>query len=379
MSMNPTRVLCAALLSAAAVFSAGCWGVWRASDYGVSTSQTRISSEWIPNASLARQDTSPEYPNGRYVFLPGSDRLLVISQVTSWADRPPEEMSEEERKKFPQIQQDRVLERVWITIPFDAQVDQELKIEEIEEKFLAGYDEGDINVGMYIKPNRLRGFVTIKEVRPTEVVVRLDMIVEPQRHPTWKVSDTLTVPIAPDGIRAGKPTSERVQRLGHSSVSVAPQQPTRTEPAATPAMVQNAPAPAGAVPAAAVAPAEIVNDDAKLIGRWEGNTNNFNLKYQFEQGGRFMSATTPRSGEQKVAIFTGGRYEVKGDTIVLRIDTYRSGGQDLRRLLRTDTLVIRKEWDGSALTLSGDLEGGRGLVKARLDEGKFDDLKSGTP
>jgi len=378
-----TRAVCTVCLLVGGLFGTGCWGVWTARDDGASTAQTRSVSEWVPNAALARQDTSPDYPNGRYVFLPGSDRLLVVSQITSWADRPRDDKEEEEFKKNPPPQIDRQMERVWITIPFDAQVDQPLKIEEIEEKFMAGYDQGTFDRGLFVKPCRLRGFVTLKEIRPSEVVVLLDMVVEPTARPSWRVNQLLTVPIAPEGIRAGKPTSDRVQRVGRSNVTVVPstpvKQPSPVGAEGGVAAVSDPPQVAPAVvPEAPINP-QLQDKEARLLGRWHGTTANFDLKYQFEADGRFTAATTPRNAEKKVPIISGGRYEVRGDTIVLRISQYQSAGRDLRSLLRNPTLVLQHAWDGDALTLSGDLEGGHGITRARLEKGQFDDLKAGVP
>ncbi|MCE9590757.1 MAG: hypothetical protein K8S99_09560 [Planctomycetes bacterium] len=376
MRFNPSRTTCGALLVLTAMFTTACEGVWQARSDGPTTSQTRREYEWVPNAALARQDTSPIL-NGRYVFVPGADRLLVISQITSWADRPPKG-KEEEYKDRPLPQKDRQMERVWITIPFDAQVGQELKLEDIEDKFLAGYDRGDIERGMFIEADRLRGFVRVMEIRPTEVVVNLEMLVE-CKGPTWSVHDVLTVPIRPDGLRAGRATTDRVTKLGHTSVSIAPPAAV-SSPSPSPTPVPAAVAPKADAAAAPVAPVAVdPNEDPRLIGKWEGLTNNYNIKYQFGADGRFYSATTPRTGEKKIAIVAGGRYELRGDTIILRIDTYTSSGRDLRSLLQNNTMVLRHTYDGDALTLSGDLEQGHGPIKARLEKGHYDDLKALSP
>ena len=92
--MRVNQVMCGLAIGVATLALAGCgWGLTEGLNPGrkvdPTTAQFRLESELIPNSSLAREDTSPDWQGGRYAFTNGADRLLVISRITSYEEVDP--------------------------------------------------------------------------------------------------------------------------------------------------------------------------------------------------------------------------------------------------------------------------------------------------
>jgi hypothetical protein len=210
---------------------AGCWGVWgaRQGDVKPSTAEFRNELELVPSAKLTKEDTSPDWPLGREAFVRGDDRLLVISRITSWA-RPRED------EKAPIVRDDHILERVWVTVPAGTPLGKQLKVEDLLDRFLVGYDVGLIGQGIYIEPYRALGTVTLIEEKPNMVIANVDVVVEPQRHPSWRVRGVYEVPVSTTGIRATTVTPPPYVRLAAATQPsmTADPMPT-TQPATKPA------------------------------------------------------------------------------------------------------------------------------------------------
>jgi len=158
------------------------------------TDQRRVEFEFIPNAKLVRENTKPEWEHGRAAFDRGIDRLLVITQTTSVARRDGR-LSE---------RYDVYVEQVWIQIPLDVQVREEVDLGELEEKFMVVYDRGDAGHPLYRQPATVKGTLVLLDESDEQVHMTMDMQVTPADMPAWKVRGDLDVPVYPEGNEAKK-------------------------------------------------------------------------------------------------------------------------------------------------------------------------------
>jgi hypothetical protein len=218
----------------------GCWGVYYPDEVDQWRSSTETRVELVADAVLAKEDTSPTWQLGRYVYKRGGDRLLVVTHITSW----PEKRTEDDQ---PVSDKDRIFERVWVTIPANTPVGKALKVEKLNEAFMAGYDVKGVNEpGFFIQPAHLLGTITILEEGPNEVNMSIDVVCEPQRLLSWRYKQIVRVPVSPHGDFAQQATDEAVQIVGRPQLleddapAPAPEAPTEmaptTQPAAEPAM-----------------------------------------------------------------------------------------------------------------------------------------------
>lgn len=291
-------------------------GYHRPRDDGPSTAQFRYEAEFIPNAVLAREDTMPQWPLGRYAFKRGADRLLVVSRITSFGDK-----TSARDDGAPLRRYDKLIERVWITLPLGTQIGEVLMLKDLEWDFLVGYDEGDLETGLiYIQPNRVIGTVKILEERSDAVVIDINMVVEPKRLTRWDdYRGVMTVPVTQSGIRA-KPI----------------QQGAALEPFAGQDNAgggqQSGPSDHGAgVGAATTQPGQDSSgstlEKSDLVGRWEcprsgdpGHNKWFDYRFQFESTGRFVFAS--QQVNSTTVMGRWGEYQIKGDYVILRLEMY---------------------------------------------------------
>ncbi len=384
-------------LLVAAGWLAGCdviQGYHRTRDDGPSTSQFRYEVEFVPNAVLVREDTSPHWQLGRYAFKRGADRLLVISRITSFAEKLTKRQINRGQVSS---RYDKNLERVWITIPLGIPIGEELDLKELEWDFLIGYDEGDLDTGlMYTQPNRVLGKLKLLEERPDEVVIAIDMVVEPQKKPRWDgFHKVITVPVTPNGVRATPvrddlagqwlienppPRSTPTPTIGHT-----PPQAVTPEP--EPVLGQ-APPPPATQPATATAsqdqePEEPALTAEELVGRWiskrgrgDGHDPVFEYRLQFNANGTFVLADQ-RPGYPFMARW--GEYQVLKDYVVFTttrftgLDTDNDHMHHIADSLMQSAKVERK--DGGNLILTGKLpvrgKAGNNVVKSVFEKGDY--------
>ena len=176
---------------------AGCSNpLWIPRDDGSSSVQTRVEVEFIPNATLVRENTSPRWHLGRFAFDEGPDRLLVVSRITSIGK------SGQARTTGDDNRTDRILERVWITLSLGIPVGRSLSLEELESRFLIGYDAGLIDDAQFVQPSRVTGTISLVQEGPDEVIVDLDMLVQSQKFEPWRIIGKRHVPVVLAGVRA---------------------------------------------------------------------------------------------------------------------------------------------------------------------------------
>jgi len=348
-------------------------GIHRPRDDGQSTTAFRFETEFIPNAVLVRESTLPTWQLGRHAFKRGADRLLVISRVTSFGD--PLTKGQIRRGVVPKLY-DQILERVWISLELGVQVGEELNLDELQQKFRIGYDEGPIDGEMYIQPNRVLGLMTLIEEGPDSVVIDINMRVEPIRLPPWTYVGTVSIPVTPSGVRA--------KRLEERDLSVAaldklqPQtESVSDEPVGQPDAVAEE-APLEQPPA--TQPDDETNDGAdvppltakELVGQWiceRGDGSGHDTKYeyylQFELDGRYVY-TDQRPGYHPMAKW--GDYQVKGKYLVLHVTRYTTlnDNNDHMRFLKSRYSTARIRRDGTGFTLEGAIAGRGSIFKGAI-------------
>ncbi len=344
-----------------------------------STARSRVEAEFIPNAQRVREDTTPRWQLGRYAFKKGADKLLVVSRITSFEDQP---NPAQKRRGVKPRRFDKILERVWITIPLGTQLQEELKIEKLEERFHIGYDEGEINGEMWVQPNRVLGKVMLLNERPDAVDVLIDMRVEPKRLPSWSVQGILTVPVTQDGIRATRISNDLFERYRKArEVAAASSPPTADdEPPRTPVVVDTPPPPAPApVPAADGDPplqidgAPVEPAEAKsIVGKWIGHAVRLEFLYQFDPDGTFVYSTR-RPGAPPSMFY--GTYSVTGDVVVIRIKRFEVGGRDHYIHVKDNpTRSLRISWTGHTLVLTGQITATGGNERIELVPTQFQNM-----
>ncbi len=189
-----------ALLSLTALLT-GCGygadaGLFTTHEAPPSTAQYRTELETIPNAVMVRESTMPRWEAGRVAFQRGSERLLVLTRITSYADVEPKKKDAHADVK------DQIMERLWITLPFGTKAGDNLVVEDLEWDKLVAYDAGDVGDGQFILPFRATGKITILEERADSVVMYLNILVQPKRLGNWGVNGTFEVPQTNTGIHA---------------------------------------------------------------------------------------------------------------------------------------------------------------------------------
>ena len=181
----------------------GCTGVWLPKRAGPSTDQSRVEMEFIPSAELVRENTAPRWALGRFAFQHGPNGLLVVSNITSFAD----ELAEQAKKEVEPKRIDRILERLWVTIPLGTTVGETLRLEDLEARFLIGYDAGLIGDDQFVQPSRVSGTVRLTKESADHVVIDVDIFVQSTRYRPWRVKSQQRVPVTTVGLR-GWPVRE---------------------------------------------------------------------------------------------------------------------------------------------------------------------------
>ena len=354
-----------------------------------STARTRVEAELIPNAQRIREDTTPRWQLGRYAFERGADRLLVVSRITSFEIQP---TASQKRKGMKPKRVDKILERVWVTIPLGTQLNEELKLEKLEERFLIGYDEGEVNGEMWVQPNRVLGKVMLLNERADTADVLVDMDVEPKRLPSWSVKGILTVPITRDGLRATMQNDDLLaeyRRIGSNSGKSASGKDkeaastSATPPATTtkPLVVDTPPPP----PPTMETPVKpdpdqedaTVSAGPSVTGRWEGKASRLRVWYQFDPNGTSVYATKRPAAPPAMRY---GRYEIQGNVVVLNILKFVVGDVDHYHHVADDPYrTYRFSRSDNTLTLQGDLSELTSANQIQLTKSRFEDMNRVLP
>lgn len=350
------------LLLLAIPLLAGCFHPTVVGKSAPRSDRVRVESELVADARLVREKTQPN-PQGRYAFAEGAHHLLVITRITSLlVDR---DAADEHRE-------DRVWERVWITLPAGMPLGAELSLKELEEQFLVGYDRRDDDVAPYIRPARVTGVVALLERDAEQALVRLVAKVDPWREEGWRVDTTMVVPVTRDGIYA-TPVAD-VHAYDHEAEQML--QPMRPPPLLPPSPLAVTPSGGTAVvadarAAMAAARAGVTGQDA-IVGQWIGTTPPhleglyYRLHLQLDADGTFVHATGRGAGAG-TGFAPGMRYgtwRLRGD--YLQLDVKKFVFRDLNSLPEEGlAIVLQVAWDGGQLLLSGDFKHPIG------DPGKF--------
>lgn len=396
-----------------ATTAVGCWGlgegIHTSRDEGKSTSRFRYEYEMIPNAVVMREDTEPRWQLGRYVFVRGADKVLVISRITSWSDTATKK--QRESGDIPDMK-DQILERLWITIPQATAVGQELDLHALSYRFMASYDRGIVGDAQFARPFRVLGNVRVLSEEDGKVHMRIRIRLTTDQTTAWEIFENdIVVPDMPDGRYAKQATPDaviyplsrpgEVPTTGMTPVKVTPEMTgpsVSSEALANPAGDANNSndAPAGQTPAAnqaanpAVPPAMTdgkaegktdANNDAKaaaeagaeppvlqadgkeykpenetaaLAGKWYSRTPARELFVQLNPDSQFViSIGLPAT----VPAVIKGEWRLRSGYVVLHIKSMRVG-KDNQMALRKDNpyAMLKLHWTNeNTVVLNGDL------------------------
>lgn len=280
-------------VSACCAGAGGCiWTPRSLREVAPTTVRSRIESELVTSAVLAREDTSPE-PMGRLGYKRGADDLLVLTRLTSKATDP---------KDPDGPRHDDYVERLWITIPVSAPRGSQLDLQQLDERFLIGYERDDQGRGMYARPCRTTGRLTVLQREAGTAVVHLELRAAPWREETWELRDTLVVPASETGIRA---TMVREVDTFHPDELWRIGAPVATGP-------RDVPADLG--PAAPVASGAA----GSVVGQWYTRDANWAVRFQFTADGNFYMTRT----RGRWPLLMLGRYKLSGHYVILEIQDY---------------------------------------------------------
>ncbi len=328
---------------------------------GAATDQYRLEMEFLPNARMVREDTSPWWDLGRMAFVEGTDRIIILGRTTSYADK------DEDHEPIPDTMRDRKLERVWVTIRSDIPLGKAQKLEDMEIEFLTGYDVNNLDSkGFFNGPALMKGFINLVEESPDNVVVIFDMEVRPNKPfqaENWKIEGKHTIPVIPEGRIATRAVTRDVTQAAEQpvpAVSVASVPATPVAAPLVPPAIGNGNAGGDAQPAADVGnTTPVVAKELpvkSVVGRWSYDTPGFDYRFQFEDNGKFIYSSTRGDGvnDGYEAMMVSGSYEVKrnktSEWVVLVIDRDTFGGfkgEDR-------TALLRLEWNGDNPILTGE-------------------------
>lgn len=368
------------------LLSAGCdsgvmSGVWAPKEAAKSQAEFRTESEIVSNAVLMREPTLPEWQLGRHAFQRGTSRLIVLSRITAWPD-PPKDKDD----KPPVI--DRTIERLWLEIPSDVPLGQEVKLEELEKRFLIGYDMCDIATGKYyIRPFKALGSLTMLEEKPEGIVTSLNIGITLDETTPWKMIETKVVSVSANGVRATlatSPDAKPVRRVSGTPTYIAPSTTAPPTPGSVTATTPSNPAPtantttpvnatANSQPLEAGKPAE-----KSFIGKWVADPGSFKINMQFDLSNRFICMITRGADNNQVAL-RAGTYQVKADYLVLHVDRFEIDGEDKMREMSSPYLMLRTEWSADGPIIEGDIKSKEGRLRIPLKPGTFGDMKLPLP
>jgi len=326
---------------------------------GIATDQYRLEMEFLPNARMVREDTSPWWDLGRMAFVEGTDRIIILGRTTSYADK------DEDYNPIPGTMRDRKLERVWITIRSDVPLGKAQKLEDMEIEFLTGYDVNNLDSkGFFNGPALMKGFINLVEESPDKVVVVFDLEVRPNKPfqaENWKIEGKHTIPVVPEGRIATKAVSRDVQVTAQGT-PLAPQT-TPVTPVATPLVPPTLDNGEPKNPKIGDGNGEtttpVVSKELpvkSVVGKWSYDTPGFDYRFQFGDNGKFIYSSTRGDGvnDGYDAMMAAGTYEIKrsktSEWVVLVIDRDNFGGfkgEDR-------TALFRLEWDGDNPVLTGE-------------------------
>lgn len=342
-------------------------GISRIPDVAPSSAESRQEFEVVSNAQLKRQDTRPRWPLGTFVYKKGVDRLLVISNITSYQQRKDEDP--DSAATGPRF--DKWVERVWITIPFDTPVGKSLDLNRLEQDHLVGYDRGDVEEGaMLIHPQRVLGRVTILEERDDAVVVDLDLSVTIRSFPGWKVKTKTVVPVSDTGVRASA-----AKTLATTDVAVKTDDPDKKDDNPDNTGADNKDDPA-------IAKADQKDEEkeatAKLVGQWTGDLPGFDLLFQFDEDGKFVYASR-REGDVPPSM-KYGTWKVRGDLLILYVKRYEISGVNHMRFLDQPMMILHQKFnEEEKLVISGDMRDREGVIRMTADRGDFPNMNKNMP
>lgn len=323
---------------------------------GAATDQYRLEMEFLPNARMVREDTSPWWDLGRMAFAEGTDRIIILGRTTSYADK------DEDYEPIPGTMRDRKLERVWITIRSDVPLGKSQKLEDMEIEFLTGYDVNNLDSkGFFNGPALMKGFINLVEESPDNVVVIFDLEVRPNKPfqaENWKVEGKHTIPVVPEGRIATRSVSRDVQ-VSEQPAPAVPVVGTPATPVAAPLVPPTVENGAGkpAVDEGPTTPVVAKELPTKsVVGNWSYDTPGFDYRFQFADNGKFIYSSTRGDGvnDGYEAMMAAGTYEIKrsktSEWVVLVIERDTFGG-----LKGEDrTALFRLEWDGDNPILTGE-------------------------
>lgn len=387
-----------------AMTSVGCWGLSEgihvSRDAGKSTSRFRYEFEMIPNAVVMREDTEPRWQLGRYVFVRGADRILVVSRITSWSETATKK--QRESGDIPDMK-DQILERLWITIPQGTAVGQELDLHALSYRFLASYDQGNVADEQFARPFRALGNVRVVEEGDDYMKMRIRLRVTTDLTTAWDINeDDINVPVTPNGRNAKQAEPDAViyslsrpgelPSTGLTPVQITPEMSggaTKADPMTQPATPANgaeggndqanttppamtngeqdanpdkaagtdAQANAAQGDAAAEAGKEVFTpkDEGETVkGKWYSRTQASELFLQLNEDGSFIhSAARPHA----VPAVVKGEWRVRGGYLVLHIKSIVVGKVNHMKSRKDNPYAMLKmNWsDTNRVVMDGDM------------------------
>jgi len=359
--MNATckKAMVTAAVVAATVLAVGCnkdsdtFDVLRLpypKDDGATSSQTRIEYELIPNARIMTEDTRPAWPLGRHAFVPGENRLLVMTRITSYAQRDKDGKS----LPGPENRYDKMVERFWLTIPPDLPVGVTLDFKEIREQSLIGYDRQNVGEPFYVYGASADGKITILEEKRDSVVFSFKARIQPGGNDEWGVNGIREIAYAPQGVWAEPPSPSELEEYLANKKAVAAAESeegsllipnegideselaTNVMPVTTMVREEEHGAEGEDGTTAAdedAARAQLEEQRTKqfaqaVLGQWRGrsdDTDSWEWLFQFNADNTFVYS---RSRGGRPYVFAG-RYRIQGRYMVLFVDKFAPGGRRL--------------------------------------------------
>lgn len=377
-------------------WQAGCGlteGIYTARDEGQSTSQFRYQYELIPSATVMREDTQPRWQLGRYVFVRGADQVLVVSRITSWSDT----ASRSERDSGQNISgmKDRMLERLWITIPQGAAIGEELDLHALSSRFMVNYDRGDIGDKQFAHPFRALGNIRILSENKDSATIRLRLRLTTDQTTAWevfedsiKVSKTLEGHFAKQAdagsilfavSRPGEIPTAGIMPVPVTAEMTSPKavesrppatavQPADTQPSVSQAAIDQAIANANlasqtppATQPSSTDSATVQGDQSPsekpvnpMIGKWYNRSVAWEVYLQLRADGSFIhSASRP----QGVPIISTGQWQIRSGYLVLQVKSLMAGQTDQMKLRQDNPYALLKiNWkNNNTVELAGDM------------------------
>ncbi len=284
--------------------------------YEASTRKDETHFEVVPDAKITIDTTRPVWELGRNAFVPGIDRLLVITRIGSVLPK-----SKLEKDRY-----NAVYQRAWITIPVDTPIGKVVKISDLSLK-QTGYD---VNVyhqdtqslqGYFRHSCKINGIYRIISEDSKSMTLDLMLDIEPSKQSSqnrWTIKKRVVVPLYSQGKYATKSS----QFL--DTVTQAAQKKTKTK-------------------------LGFIRKD--LHGQWQGKSAAYQYNAQFDAEGTFQISV---GKAYKIPGIFSGTYKLIDNILILKT-TQIKFEDDVLAMIRYPLQRFTIDIKDKALTLTGKI------------------------